>query len=217
MILLDSLIGLLRAHHPSLGASVIFGHVIWSGWLMSIVLFLSAIAPFFLGRMKLQLAIKLHDKTLKADADMNRADWVTALAGIVGIFGVSLGFWWADGAMGVFISGGIVRDGLKNLREVVSDLMDSRPMTVEGQPSQVPERVRAALHALPWVINAEVRMREEGHVFAGELFLTITDCHDLSSKLAEAKIVAAGIDWRVHDMVIEFHDAEQTDGVAHPG
>ena len=202
-ILFDSLMSLVKAHHPTIGTTVLFGHQFWSGWLMIGVLFLSGIPPFILGRMKMKPARQLHDKTLKADADMNKADWLTAVAGIVGILGIGIGWWWADAAAGAFISVGIVKDGVTNLRQVVGDLLDRRPHSVEGEDSDTPEKVRKALLGLPWVESAEVRMREEGHVFTGELFLTASSTADLSAKVEEARRTAASVDWRVHDMVVE--------------
>ena len=42
----------------------------------------SVIPPFVLGRMKLPLAAELHDKTLQTDANLNKGDWLTGIAGI---------------------------------------------------------------------------------------------------------------------------------------
>jgi cation diffusion facilitator family transporter len=207
-ILLDSVITLVKAHHPTIGTTVVFGRQFWSGWLMIGVLFLSAIPPFILGRMKMEPARQLHDKTLKADADMDKADWLTAISGIVGILGIGIGWWWADGAAGAFISLGILKDGVTNLRQVVGDLLDRRPLTVEGDVSETPEKVREALLKLPWVKEAEVRLREEGHVFTGELFIKSTATDELSSKVEEARRAAASVDWRVHDVVVEIEDWE---------
>ncbi|MBW3554506.1 MAG: cation transporter, partial [Gemmatimonadetes bacterium] len=164
------------------------------------------IPPFILGRMKMEPARQLHDKTLKADADMNKADWLTAVAGIVGILGIGIGWWWADAAAGAFISVGIVKDGVTNLRQVVGDLLDRRPLTVEGEVSEAPDKVREALLKLTWVEEAEVRLREEGHVFTGELFLTAASTTDLSARIEEARRAAASVDWRVHDIVVEIRD-----------
>jgi cation diffusion facilitator family transporter len=207
-ILFDSVMTLVAAHHPTIGTTVLLGRQLWSGWLMIGVLFLSGIPPFLLGRMKLEPARQLHDKTLKADADMNKADWLTAVSGIVGMLGIGIGWWWADAAAGAFISVGIVKDGVTNLRRVVGDLLDRRPLTVEGEASEAPEKVREALLTLPWVKTAEVRLREEGHVFAGELFLTAASTADLSSKVEEARRTAASVDWRVHDVVVEIEDRD---------
>ena len=202
-ILIDSILGLVRQEHPTIGTSVVFGHQLWAGWLMIAVLAYSAIPPLVLGHMKLEPARALHDKTLKADSDMNRADWLTAGAGIVGILGIGIGWWWADAAAAGLISIAIVKDGATNLMRVVSDLMDQEPTTVEGERSDVPERLRQALNELSWVRDVDVRLREEGHVFAGEAFLVVTSTDNLRGKLEEARRAAYGVDWRVRDIVFE--------------
>jgi divalent metal cation (Fe/Co/Zn/Cd) transporter len=173
---------------------------------MIAVLLYSAVPPFVLGRLKMRPARRLHDKTLKADADMNRADWLTAGAGIVGILGIGAGWWWADAVAAGVISLDIVKDGVTNLRRVVADLMDRRPITVDGEPSEVPERVRRALLELPWVRAAELRVREEGHIFAAEAFLVVTSTADLPAKLAAARRTANAVDWRMRDLVVELEE-----------
>lgn len=80
-ILNDSILGLVRQEHPTIGTSVVFGHQLWAGWLMIAVLAYSAIPSLVLGHMKLEPARALHDKTLKADSDMNRADLVDRRGG----------------------------------------------------------------------------------------------------------------------------------------
>jgi divalent metal cation (Fe/Co/Zn/Cd) transporter len=97
------------------------------GWLMIAALAWSAVPSVFLGRAKLPLASQLHDKVLYADAKMNRANWLTAGAAIVGVLGIGAGLWWADGAAAIIISLDITRDGFTNVRAAVADLMDSRP------------------------------------------------------------------------------------------
>ncbi|HET9947875.1 MAG TPA: cation diffusion facilitator family transporter [Longimicrobiales bacterium] len=208
-ILLDSAWTLLSRHHPTVGTSVVLGRQIWSGWMMMGVLFLSGIPPMVLGRLKMSPARLLHDKTLKADADMNRADWLTAVAGIVGLVGIGVGWWWADAVAGGAISVSIVRDGATNLREVVSDLMDARPKTVEGDVSTAPARVEEALGRLAWVERAEVRLREEGHVFAGEAWILARSTAGLAAKIEEARQAARMVDWRVHDLVVEVSEAQE--------
>ena len=203
-ILLDSIIGLVRREHVSIGTVVLLGHHFWAGWLMIAALIYSAIPPMILGHMKQKPAHLLHDKTLMADSDMNRADWLTAGAGVAGIVGIGLGWWWADSAAAGIISLDIVKDGVTNLKHVIRDLMDEQPTEVDGERSDVPEQVRAALLALPWIRAVDLRMREEGHVFAGEVFLEVSDATDLPEKLKEARRVAHGVDWRVRDVVFEI-------------
>ena len=205
-ILIDSAIGLIRQEHVSIGGMVIFGRPIWGGWVMIAALVYSAIPPLILGHMKQKPARLLHDKTLMADSDMNRADWLTAGAGIAGILGIGVGWWWADSVAAGIISLDILHDGLKNLKQCVADLVDQQPREVDGERSDVPERVLEALRALPWVVDADLRMREEGHVFAGEVFVTVTDTDDMPAKLQEARQTAHDVDWRVRDLVFEFED-----------
>lgn len=201
-ILVDSVVRLVRAEHPTLGLAVVFGRPVWSGWLMIAALAYSAVPPLLLGRKKLPLARRLHDKTLKADADMNRADWLTAVAAIGGITGVAFGLWWADALAGAVISLSIVKDGYDNLSRVVKDLVDHRPTTVDGDLSEVPERVEASVGALDWVDAVQVRLREEGHVFAGEVFVTTRDCALTPERARMVREHARAVDWRVHDVVV---------------
>jgi len=156
-----------------------------------------------LGRAKLPLAEALHDKVLHADATMNKADWLTAGAAMVGVLGIGLGLWWADAVAAVVISLDILHDGVKNLRAVVSDLMDSEPTTVDHSgPETLPADVERRLRRYTWVADVEVRMREEGHVFFGEAFVVPADNEDLAAKIERAVAEVLASDWRLHDLVI---------------
>lgn len=202
-LLYESLQVLVLQEHPMIGAVSLFGIDIWLGWLMIAVLLYSVVPPFILGRIKLKLAEQAHDKTLFADADMNRADWMTALAAILGVLGIARGWWWADAVAAGFISIEITRDGYRNLRTAVTDLMNRHPMTIdEKHKDPLPERLRALLEELPWVREAAVRLREEGHVFMGEAFVVPVDTADLIQNISDAAAAARDCDWRLHDLVI---------------
>jgi divalent metal cation (Fe/Co/Zn/Cd) transporter len=163
----------------------------------------SAIPPVVLGRMKLPLAEALHEKTLKADADMNKADWMTALAGVVGILGVGAGIWWADSAAALFISIGVVKDGVLNIKGVFSDLMDQPPTTVERErDAGLIEGAVDALEALTWVQDADVRLRDEGAVVAGEAFVVPTGDSVTLEQLRDAARAVHAVDWKVYDVVV---------------
>jgi cation diffusion facilitator family transporter len=218
-LLVDSVLGLVRAERPSIGTMVLLGWQVWAGWPMIAALAYGTAVPFLLGRSKLPLARRLHDKTLKADADMNRADWLTGAAGIAGILGVGLGFWWADAVAAGIISFSIVKDGFENLHRVVRDLMDRRPTTVEAEESDAPERVGAALLRLDWVEDARVRLREEGHLLMGEAFLVPADGRLDPHRIEEAARVATAVDWRIHEVVITAasHFDEGGDGAERGG
>ena len=87
-LLYESIMSLISFEHPSIGVVQPFGEPIWLGWLMIAALLWGLVPPLLLGRAKLPLARELHDKILFADAEMNRADWLTAGAAILGIVGI---------------------------------------------------------------------------------------------------------------------------------
>ena len=82
-LVFDSGSGLLKGEHPPIGTIELFGTSVWLGWLMIAVMVVTGVPPVFLGRAKMKLARELHNKVLYADADMNRADWMTSAGSIV--------------------------------------------------------------------------------------------------------------------------------------
>lgn len=203
-ILFDSILRLARFEHPPLGLVELFGQQIWVGWLMIGALLYSGIPPVFLGRMKEKVAGELHDKVLYADAEMNRADWMTAGAAILGIIGIGAGLWWADSVAAIVISLDIVRDGLRNVSNAVKDLMDERPTTYDDRaPHPLPDQVLEQVRVMDWVDDAVVRMREEGHVFAGEVLVVPRNgVVDLPRRVEQVTERLKDLDWRLHDLVV---------------
>jgi divalent metal cation (Fe/Co/Zn/Cd) transporter len=203
-LVFDSGSGLLAAEHPPVGVMHLGGHVFWAGWPMIGAMVLTGIPPVLLGRAKMPLARTLHDRVLYADADMNKADWMTALGSIVGILGIGVGLWWADSAAALFISVSILRDGITNLRVAAGALMDARATTVEGdEPHPLTAQVDAHLGAVGWVAEAGSRVRDEGHVFHVEAFVVPRDGRtpDLS-QLTAARESAVALDWKIQDLVV---------------
>ena len=199
----DSALKLLAAEHPSIGLVEVFGLQLWLGWLMLAALAWSAVPAYIIGRKKLKLADELHEKVLYADAKMNRADWLTATAAAVGVMGIGLGLWWADGVAALFISLDITRDGWGNIRAATGDLMDARPTTFDhSKPHQVMADMEEALLELDWVEQVSVRLREEGHVFAGEAWVVPAEERNLLVRLEEAHERVQALDWRLHDVAI---------------
>ena len=202
-LLYDAVRSLLSADHPTVGTVELFGRTIWMGWLMIAALLYSAIPLVILGRMKVPLARELHDKALHADADMNKADWLTALAAIVGIAGLGLGWWWMDGAAAAFISLEVLRDGFGNMKTAVFDLMDKAPTTVgDDRRDPLPARVESSIRKLSWVADAAVRLREEGHTYCGEIFVVPKTSADLLAATEKVEQLATGLDWRLHDLTV---------------
>jgi divalent metal cation (Fe/Co/Zn/Cd) transporter len=90
-LIVDSGFKLVIAEHPTIGGIEVLGRTVWLGWLMIATLAVTSVAPVILGRVKLTLSETLHDKVLYADADMNKADWMTGAAAIAGIVGIGWG------------------------------------------------------------------------------------------------------------------------------
>jgi cation diffusion facilitator family transporter len=214
LLLVDALLKLAAAEHPSIGTVELFGHHVWLGWLMEVALLYSAVPAVILGRMKLPLARALHDKVLFADAKMNKADWLTAVAAMTGVLGIALGLWWTDAVAAAVISLSILRDGAGNLRTVVTDLMDKRPTTVDDSAvDPVTARLENEIRGLDWVHDARARLREEGHVFFGEVFVVPRDgTSDLVRRIKEAHERIVALDWRLHDIVVAPTPALEKEG-----
>ena len=202
-ILYDSAIRISAFEHPSIGIVQPLGEPIWLGWLMLLTLTWGVVPPVIIGRLKLPVARELHDKILYSDAEMQRANWLTAGAAMLGVIGIRFGFWWADAVAAIVIGADITRDGLRTTRQAVSDLMDARPKSVQGDRSEgVPARIENELRSLSWVDDVKVRMREEGHVFYGDALVVVSDERELLSKIEKATGHITALDWRIYDFVI---------------
>ncbi|PVA05519.1 cation transporter [Thalassorhabdomicrobium marinisediminis] len=152
-LLFSSARSLMMQEHPTIGNVTLFGWDIWLGWVMVVALIYSVIPPVILGRMKKPLARATMDKILYTDADMNAADWKTGLAGIVGVIGVGFGFWWADAVAAGLISLDILRDGIRNLRISVAELLDGAPRKLDS----------AEVHPIVDEISDTLARRYPGH------------------------------------------------------
>lgn len=199
----DSATSLLRAEHPPIGTVHVWGHTFWAGWLMVAAMVYTGIGPFVLGRMKLPLAEELHDKVLFADADMQKADWMTAAGTIAGVLGIGIGLWWADAGAALLISASIVRDGWRNLHYATTALMDQRARTFDDrEPHPLTRRVDEVLVALPWVADSRCRVRDQGHVFHVEAFVRPASGAPSLDQLEEAVRLLRDLDWKVNDVVV---------------
>ncbi|MFA5606488.1 MAG: cation transporter [Leucobacter sp.] len=199
----ESVMGLIKAEHPTIGTVQLFGVTIWLGWLMVGVMALVVVGPLIYGPAKSRLASPLHNKLLHADADMARADWHTNAASIVGVLGVGVGLWWLDGVAATFIALGIVWDGLRNTGTALSDLMDQRARTVDGsEPHPVRQQIIDHLSALTWVDEVAVRIRDQGQVLHVEAFVRPNAREVTLEQLGDAAAGIAELDWKIHDLVI---------------
>jgi divalent metal cation (Fe/Co/Zn/Cd) transporter len=149
--------------------------LVWMGWVMVAALIYSVIPPVVLGRMKRPLARELHDKALKTSAMLDKGDWLSGIAGVLGN-----GLWWADSAAAAFISIEIVKDGFGELSNSIAQLMNKRPSDVESkEPDPIVDELQDAFRRLDWVADVRVRLREDGDVVTGEAFVAPRDERDL--------------------------------------
>jgi cation diffusion facilitator family transporter len=202
-LLVESALKLITMEYPTINSVELLGHTIWLGWLMLPALAYSALPSVFLGRAKIPLAEELHNKVLYADAKMNKANWLTAGAAMVGVVGIGFGLWWADAAAAAVISVDITKDGVSNLRRAVVDLMDQAPTTVDGNdPDPLGDKLASMLQGLDWVEEVDLRLREEGQVYFGEALVVPSDETDIPEKVEDALERARDLDWRIHDLAL---------------
>lgn len=203
-LLFDSVTGLISGDRPPIGSVQLFGTVVWSGWLMMGVMALTIPLPIYFGRIKMRLAKDLHNKVLYADADMNKADWMTAAGSIVGVGGIGLGFWWADAAAAIFIASSILWDGLRNTRAAITDLMDTRATTFDDhKPHPAADAVLDYFASVPWVRDVAVRVRDQGQFFHLEAFIVPVDsAMPALAELRAAQQRCQELDWKLIDVVL---------------
>ncbi len=159
---------LIRQEHPTIDGIRILGHDVWLGWLMIAALAYSVVPPVILGRIKQPIAERLMDEVLDTDAKMQRADWMTGLAGMGGILGVGLGFWWADAAAAGLISFSILKDGVTALKVATAELVDGMPRALgKTEPAEDAEALARALETL--YPGAEIRLRETGRYIRAQV------------------------------------------------
>jgi divalent metal cation (Fe/Co/Zn/Cd) transporter len=217
-LLAEALIKMIAVERTTIGGMTIAGYTVWAGWPMLAAILSTVIPSILLGRRKLQLAPQIHDKILFADAKMMKADWVTAAATAVGVLGVGLGFWWLDPIAAALVSLSILKDGVDNVRVALGDLIERQPMkTDQSGPEPLGDALRQHMERLDWVAHASVRLREVGHVFFGEVFVTPRGAYpDLPARIRRAVDMARAINWRLHDVTVTVMNEQVGEETAPP-
>ena len=204
----EALTKLLTHEAPSIGGYTAFGFTFWHGWLMIGVMAISALPPVLLARAKFPVARLLHDKPLYADAEMNRANWMTNGAGMIGLGLVASGFWWGDAAAALILSADIMRDGWTNVARSLSDVLDHHPVDLErNQEDPIVAAVHRTLRALPFVADERLLMREHGRYLYAEIFIKPTDnMPPVCVASREVRVAVTALEWRLQHVVVEFTD-----------
>jgi cobalt-zinc-cadmium efflux system protein len=194
-LLAEAVLTLIRQERPTIGSLSLFGEEVWQGWIMIGALVIAGVPPVILGHLKRPIAERLADKVLYTDALMNKADWMTSLAGIAGLVGIGFGYWWADAAAAGVIAFDILHDGWKSARIAILELADSVPRKLpSAELSDDAARIGAMLRQEKGVDG--VRMRETGRMID---VVIIPGEHAPSLPNLEAKIRA---EWRVANLSI---------------
>lgn len=202
-LLYDALSKLLSQQRPPIGLTQIFGHTFWAGWQMIVALGYSLLCGFLIGLLKKPVATQLKDKALRAEATMNRDEWMSEGAAIVGIVLVGFGHWWGDAAAAAFISIEIVHSGWVNMRLVIGDLMDETPTELgKKEMEDLTTRVRSRIESLADVSAAAVRLREHGRALMGDVFIVPRDHADVVGLVSDVADEACDTDWRLHDITV---------------
>jgi cobalt-zinc-cadmium efflux system protein len=167
-LLVDSGLTLASREHATVGGVMLLGREVWLGWVMVAAQVYSIVVPIVLGRLKLPVARALNDKTLFTDAQTQKANWMTGIAGIGGVIGIGLGWWWADALAAGLIALDILNDGIRGLRSAVAELVDGAPRALDS--CGVAEEANALHAALQDRFpGAEVRLRETGRVIGAQI------------------------------------------------
>jgi cobalt-zinc-cadmium efflux system protein len=168
MLLWDAASTLFAREHATVASIRLFGRDIWLGWLMLAAQLYSIIPPFIIGLREMPLAKEMQDEVLFTDSKMNKANWQTGAAGLAGIIGLGLGWWWADSVAAAFISVGIIADGWLALRIATAELSDGVPRELGGtgpdpEAKQLVEKLEAQYP------GAGIRLRETGRYIHAEV------------------------------------------------
>lgn len=167
---------LVQLEHPTIGPLQAFGQQVWRGWLVIGWLVLSVAVPVVLGRLLVDPARTVNNKILLASARMLAADWQSAVAAAVGLLGIAVGWWWADGAAAAVIALGIIADGVRNTKQAAAALIDRMPTRVGSEEIvRVVGEIERIVERCHWAGDAEVRLREHGQVYFGEVIVDVGD------------------------------------------
>lgn len=168
LLLYNAAIALATQEHATVGSIVLLGHNFWLGWLMIAAQIYSLVPPMLIGRKELPLAEKLNDKLLHTDALMNKANWLTGAAGLAGIIGLGLGWWWADSLAAAIISLDVISDGVKALRSSTAELIDGSPRALSS-PKLSDDALELERRLREEFPGATIRLRETGRLIRAEV------------------------------------------------
>jgi hypothetical protein len=82
-------------------------------------------------------------------------------------------------------------------------LMKERPKKTDGSGLEpLPEQLEKRLEELDWIEAAEVRLREDGHVFFGEAYVVPRGGRADTGQISRAVDHAMPLNWRLHELTV---------------
>lgn len=210
-LFVENALKLLHQEYPSMGGFQIFGQVVWHGWVMIGAMAVAIIPSVVLSHLKMPLAKLVHDKAVFADAEMNRANWLSNGAGIIGLLLVAWGHWWGDAAAALLISLDIMRDGYTNTLRSLSDVMDHHPVDIE-EDRQLPlvAEIKRTVRKLPWVKEEVSLIREHGRMIFAEIFVAPSgEAPPAVEATRQVREAVTSLDWRLAHVAVELTDNPQ--------
>ncbi len=194
---------LFRLDRPTIGSLEVFGTVVWRGWLVLGWLVLGVTIPIVLGRMMRGPARRINNNILHATGRMLSADWQSTAAAFVGVLGVAIGLWWADAGAAALIAFGVIVDGVRNTRQAAAELVDRMPTRLgSNETVGVVTDIERLVERCGWIDDAEVRLREHGQVYFGEVIAEVGDRRVDPRLLRELNEEVTDLDWRLQEVLI---------------
>src|SRR5215467_5445197 len=149
---------LMSAHPPEVEATP---------WAFAVIA-LSIAVDFFRARVLYRTAEKTSSHALAADALHFDSDMWSSLAVLVGLFGIALGYSWADSVAAMVVSVMICIAGWRLGRRTIDTLTDTAP-------AGAADKISTAIMRVPGVVGIEgLRVRQVGEVLFVDLVVAVS-------------------------------------------
>ena len=142
-------------------------HVEATHWAFAVML-VSVVVDFFRARALNRVAKQTSSEALEADALHFSSDMWSSLAVVVGLFGITLGYAWANSMAAIVVSVVICIAGWRLARRTIDTLTDTAP-------AGMGDIITTAVTRIPSVVEIErLRVRQVGEVLFVDLVVAIS-------------------------------------------
>jgi hypothetical protein len=89
------------------------------------------------------------------------------------------------------------------MKQATFDLLDQVPTTIgDNKEDPVFKSIRKEVEKEEWVKKSDIRFREEGHVYFGEIFIVPVKEYKLTDKVESLQKKIYSLNWRIYDVTI---------------